>query len=963
MQKNDIIHGFKVLYKQDLPEIGATMWRMEHQKNGADLIWLERPDDNKTFCIGFKTIPHDHTGVFHILEHSVLNGSRKYPIKEPFVELIKSSMATFINAMTYPDKTVYPVCSRNPKDFMNLMDVYLDAVMHPMSITDPHAFRQEGWHYELDSKDGELRCNGVVYNEMKGAFASNDEVMSYELGLALFPDNCYKYVSGGHPEHIPELTYENYLASHRRFYHPSNAKIVLDGDVDIDAALEKIDNYIGEFDRLDVDADIPMQKPVTPPERVARYEIGSEENEKNKAIIAGGWVFNTFEDYEKALGFDVLADALCETNESPLTKAILDAGLAEDVSLYSYDGVQQPFANLVIKNCDPEKRDEIWALVEKTLKELSKNGLDHKHLLGILNSREFAAREKDYGSMPKGLVYALTPYETCLYGGDPAQNFSVFDKFNSLREKVDGGWFENLIKEVFLENNHNAKVCLLPSKTLGEEKRQKEAERCAKIKASWTDAEIENTMEEFKALRARQETPDTPEQVGRLPKLKLSDIPKEGKKTPQNIENISGVKVLHQPLNTDGIIYLDMYFSLSDFTREELKRVSMLSRLLTNVATEHFAVLELSSELQRCLGRFINSGAVFAPLQSDTDATPYFTVKIALLEKSKSDAVRLANEVLLHSKFDDVPYIYNFIRQTKIGLEQSVTMRGNSFASRHALASHNVRYSISEAMDGIDFLRYVQLTEGAFSEKGAEFCAEYKALCDKIFTKDRLTVSITGPLDRQWLESVISVFKDADMSVPVKYQLNDKVKTGYSIPAEIGFAGLAGTLTGIGGKYCGSDAVAAQLLTYDYLWNDVRVKGGAYGVHLNIYNDGCVSFTSYRDPNPGRSLCSFRACGEVLRRFCDSSESEEKYIISTLNNTDPLLTPRAEGDLAARRYLCGITPEDVERERAEILSTTKAELRAVADALDKVVESAETCVVGGRNVLDSCGLEKVEALQ
>ncbi len=962
MQKNDVIHGFKVLYEQDLPEIGAKLYRMEHQKTGADLVWLKRDDDNKTFSVGFKTIPQDHTGVFHILEHSVLNGSQKYPIKEPFVELIKSSMATFINAMTYPDKTVYPVSSRNAQDFLNLMDVYLDAVFHPLSVTDPHAFRQEGWHYELDSPDGELRCNGVVYNEMKGAFASHDEVMSYEMGLALFPDNCYKYVSGGHPEHIPELTYENYLASHHRFYHPSNARIVLDGDLDIDAALAKIDGVIGEYDRLDVDADIPMQAPVSPEERIASYEIGPTESEENKAIVAGGWVYNDYTDAEKTLGFGVLCDALCQTNESPLTKAILDAGLAEDVSLYNYDGVQQPSANLVIKNCDPEKRGEIWALVEKTLKELCENGLDHEQLEGILSRTEFAIREKDYGNTPRGLVYALTTYESWLYGGDPAQNLCFEDKFASLRRKIGEGWFENLIKEVFLENKHRAKVLLLPSKTLGEEKNRREAERCAKIKASWSEAETERVISEFKTLRARQEAPDPAEQLDKLPKLKLSDIPAEIKITPEEITEVGGVKVLHHPLDTDGITYLNMYFDISDLSDSDLQKTAMLARLLGDIATEHFSALELTGELQRCVGRFNTVTAVYAPIGRTDAATPYFTVKLALLDKSKADAVRLTDEILNRSVFTDTAYIKNLIRQMKIGMEQAITMRGDSYASRRNLAFFSVRGTLAESMEGIEYLRYIQRTDAEFADRGEKICAEYSALAKRIFDPSRLTVSVAGELDKDFIASMTSHLRGEPVGSPAERRVMPAVKEGCSIPAEIGFASLCVNLFGQGESFDGAAKVASQLLTYDYLWNDVRVKGGAYGVHLSIPSDGDVMFSSYRDPNPARSLSSFKAAAKVLSDFAEGPESVEKYIISTLSNNDPLLTLRAMGEQAAKRYLSHRTSDDVIREHREILSTDKKKLGRFAEVLSKLIEKAGTCVVGGQNVLEACGLDKIEPL-
>lgn len=963
LKENQIIHGFRVRYSQPIPEIDAVMYRMEHEKNGADLIWLARPDENKTFCIGFKTIPEDDTGVFHILEHSVLNGSEKYPLREPFVELIKSSMATFLNAMTYPDKTVYPVSSRNPKDFLNLMDVYLDAVINPLSIKDPHAFRQEGWHFELDSRDGELRRNGVVYNEMKGAFASNEEVMSSELGLGLFPDNCYKYVSGGHPDRITDLTYENYLASHARFYHPSNSRIVLDGDLDIEAALEKIDSFIGGYDRIEPNADIPMQKAVTSEERIAKYEIGSNEDDSNKAIIAGGWVYGDYSETEKIWAFSVLADALCETNDSPLTKAILDSGLAEDVVLYNYDGVQQPFANLVIKNCDPEKRDEIWKIVYDVLKDLAENGLDHKLLSGILSRREFIVREKDYGYMPKGLVYALTTYETWLYGGDPAQNLTIGERFESLRKKIDTGWFEQFIREVFLDNPHRATVCLLPSKTLGEEKKERERSICEKIKSSWDDLRIEKCIDEFKALRLRQETPDSREMIERLPKLKLSDIGKAPEFTKQDISEMSGVTVMHESLPTDGIVYLNMYFSLSDFSNEELTEASLLAKLLTNIPTKNYSAVSLSGILQANLGRFETDVTAYSRPGDVTSCKPWFIVRTAALESKKGEIAGLLDEILNKSDFSDFGFIYNLIRQIKLGMEQAISMRGNSFASRRALASFTSRDAALESIGGITMLRFLQSSDVGFKECGEALCGRLKALCKKIFTKSRLKISITGAMDKELIESTVNILSDGKMGEPAVYKTLEKTSEGFTIPAQIGFAAIAGNVFKSSGNYSGVAKVAAQILTYDYLWNDVRVKGGAYGVNMSPAPDGDVAFSSYRDPSPSRSLGSFRACPEVLKKFVQNGESAEKYIISTIANNEPLLTPRAEGELAARRYLCGISRSDVEKEREEILSTTSKSLSEYADVVENLLNDAKVCVIGEKNLTEACGVEKIEAVQ
>ena len=962
MQKNDIIHGFKVDYAQELPEIGATLWRMKYQKNGADLIWLERNDDNKTFAIAFKTIPSDDTGVFHILEHSVLNGSQKYPVKEPFVELLKGSMATFLNAFTAPDWTMYPLSSRNPQDFLNLVDVYLDAVFHPLSITDPHAFRQEGWHYEMDSADDSLKCNGVVYNEMKGAFASYESVLGYELNRLLFPDNCYGCESGGHPDHITELTYENYLASHHRFYHPSNARIVLDGNMDINAVLAKLDSFLCEYDMLAVDSDIPYQSPVTPEEHTAYYEIGPEEDDANKAILAKGWVFGDYSESEKNLGFSILADVVAGTNESPLPKALLEAGLAEDVILSSMTGMQQSYATLTLRNVDPEKKDEIWNRVDEVLKTLVDEGLDRKRLYSALSRMEFRMREKDYGRMPSGIVYAMTAVESWLYGGDPSQNLCIDAVFASLRKKIDEGWFEELLKEALIGNAHRAKLCLLPSKTLGEEKRRAEEERLAGIKTELSSADVDKIIGDFKLLRQRQEAEDTKEQLDTLPKLSVSDIPTECKTVPQNIASVDGVTVLHQPLKTGGITYLNMYFSLSDMTLEELSKITFMTSLIGQSATENHSAIELQSELQGKLGRFSASTSVTAKIGQTKEATPYLTVKLSLLESSKPDAVCLTDEVLNRSDFSDTAFVYNILRQNRLSMEQQIAMRGDSIALIRAASSKSAMGALTEATQGISMLRYLQSSDNSFDDNKDEICTELAALAKTVFKKDRLTLSVTGEYDEAWLKEMIGILSCAPMGDAVTYEPRKVSREGFIIPAEIGFAAKSSNLINLGSKCSGAAKVASQLMTYDYLWNDIRVKGGAYGTHMTARANGDVSLTSYRDPSPSRSLVSFDKAGEVLRDFSENGGDVEKYIISTVAAIEPVLTPRAEGERAAELYFAGIGSDYLQKERNEILGTTNAQLYAFGKILDDICKASGICIVGGKNVIDACDLDTVEAI-
>ena len=955
MQVNDLIHGFRVRGSETLSEIGATLWRMEYEKNGADLVWLQRADDNKTFAIAFKTIPHDDTGVFHILEHSVLNGSEKYPVREPFVELLKGSLSTFLNAFTFPDKTMYPVSSRNPADFLNLMDVYLDAVLHPLCVRDDHAFLQEGWHYEPD-EDGAIIVNGVVFNEMKGDYSNPESRLRQTLLRALFPDVTYGCSSGGDPAHIPELTYENYCASHARFYHPSNSRILLDGDLDLDAVLSKLDSFLRDFDRIDPDADIPMQKPVRS-EATAYYEIGAEERAENKALLSRGWVYGTFAEPEKTIAVNVLAAALAGTNDAPLKKALLDAGLCEDLSFGTDDGMQQNYAYLLLYNADEKRAGEAWRITEDTLRNLADGALDRERLRNVLRRIEFSTREKDFGRMPRGVVYAIQSMDGWLYGGDPAQGLRYDATFESLREKIDEGWFEEFLRSAFLDNPHAATVTLLPSKTLGAETAEAEKKRLAAVLSGWTEAERAAVKARFEKLRERQRASDTPEELATLPRLHLRDIPARGVYTAETVRELDGTTVLHHDLKTDGITYLDLLFDLSDQKAEALSELSMLAMLFSDLATEHYSPMALADALEGALGRFVTGTTV---AERDGVVTPYFTVQIALLEDGKADAARLTDEILNRTRFDDPEAIFQLLRQSRIMLEQDISAGGNRFAAMRALAMLTPRGAVREAFDGVTLLRAMQAAERAYEAEPAALGRKLSALAEKIFSRKRITMSLTGAYDESFLRGMLSVFSDTPMGARETYAPLQKQREGFVIPAEIGYGAQCAVLTA---PYNGAAECASQMLTYDYLWNAVRVQGGAYGTGWRAGRLGDVVASSYRDPNVAGSLKAFSGCGEALRSMSRNAEETEKYIISAVGNLEPVETVRAAGVAAASRTLSGVTNDDLQRQRTELLATTPDTLAALADAINAANEHAAVCVIGGQSVLDACALDTVQPLQ
>ncbi len=957
MRVNDTLHGFRVKSIRPVPEIGADMVTLEFMKNKAELIWLDREDENKTFFIAFKTLPSDDTGVFHILEHSVLCGSQKFPVKEPFVELLKGSLQTFLNAFTYPDKTVYPVSSRNNRDFLNLVDVYMDAVLHPLSISDPHAFRQEGWHYEQEAPEEALTCNGVVYNEMKGAYSSADTVMMAELNRMLFPENCYGFESGGDPEAIPALTYENYLASHARFYHPSNARLFLDGCVDMDAVLALLEQYLDAYDFLTVDADIPMQQPIGRVSRTCSYEIGQEESEEDKVIYAKGIVFSSFDEMTKLLGANVLTELLCGSNDAPLTKAVLDAGLAEDVEFSICDGVQQPYALLALHNMAEERIPEAEDLLNRVIHEQLANGLDRERLLSIINHIEFVTREKDFGSMPRGLVYGLSMLDTWLYNGDPLKHLEHDELFKTLRKWTEENQFEQLLKEIFFRGEHEAVLTMLPSRTLGEEKLHREEERLAVLQANMTGDELETLRTDFARLRERQAAQDTEEQLACLPRLSLDEV----SDTPENLNaevlDMDGTTVLLNHDDTVGIVYANLYFAIPDLTMEELSLAAFMTGLMGDVPTENYSVNELYNAVDGKIGRLTVGTIVYSQEDKENSVTPYINVTVAGLKHQIADMLALTDEIVNRSRFTDTGAIFNLLRQERINMEQSMMASGNSVAAMRSGASLSGEMAVTEQMRGISMLRILQKLEQEYEVKGVEFCDRLQALAQRVFTRERMTISLCGVENIALAEKFRSLFRSGAIGERITYLPREKKNEGYTIPAGVAYTALSVPRTTR--RY--SQRVASQFLTYDYLWQTVRVMGGAYGTGAAIRAYSTV-FTSYRDPSPAASLKAFADVPAQLRAYAENADSLDKYILSTIALAEPLLTPRTRTVLAATLYFTGKTHEDRCKGRKEVLATGPEDFRSYADLLEEALHNGVFCVIGAADKVTECRPDSVEPL-
>lgn len=945
--------GFTVNRVTPLPELEAELYQMTHDKTGAELVWLKRDEENKTFGIAFETLPWDDTGVFHILEHSVLCGSDKYPVKEPFVELMKSSMNTFLNALTFQDKTFYPISSRNGKDFINLMRVYLDAVFCPLIYSKPEIFYQEGWHYEFD-ENGDVSYKGVVFNEMKGALASADETVSDELNRLLFPDSPYGFNSGGDPAKIPDLTYEKFVDSHRRFYSPSNAYIFLDGDVDIEKTLDIIDGEcLSKYEKTERIAPPAMQKAVSG-EFEGVYELAPGEDAQGKTRLAFGKVIGTFDDREKLVATQVLADVLCGSNQSPLCRAVLGEGLAEEVTMDVIDGILQPWVTLDVKNLRDGDIQKVEELVSSQLCELAEKGLDHAQLESVMARTEFKMRERDFNYYPQGIIFGFTALESWLYGGDPAANFEVGDLFVNLRKKMHEGYFEQLIRELFIDNPHSAKVVLHPSYTAGEERRAKERKRIENELSLWSEDERNAAEEKQNRLLAWQESQDTPEVLDTIPQLEIEDIPCEPESIPCEAVEVDGINVLKHELHTGGIVYVNLYFDADSCTEEELPYLSFAAGLLDESDTENHTAEEMVNKTRLLCGGFEAHPTAYVVGGDPKNVTAKLCIRFSTLESNLDEAVSHVIEMLTKSRFDDET-AHDILRQTKMDSFQSFVMSGHAVGFNRIMAQSSPIGVIDETTHGVTFYEWLKKTDENWDFESLN--KKMSSLLERIVTKSGLTVSVSGADDK----GVFAVAQKISDSIPQGEKLPKaaikpwgKRKEGVVIPADIAFAVCGGNFNDFGGEYCGQMQLASQVISLAYLWNVIRVQGGAYGTGMIMRDSGLVACYSYRDPNGAQSIESYRDCAPFLREIAESGEDLTGFIIGAVSNGSPLMTAKAKSRVSDGHYFSKTTWETRCERRKQLLGATAEDMQTVADIIQGVFDDGGICMIGGKEQLENC---------
>ncbi len=938
-------HGFTLVRTKKLDEIEATLYEFLHDKSGARLIYLDRDDENKSFAIGFPTPPENDTGVFHIIEHSVLCGSKKYPLNDPFAELLKSSLNTFLNAITYSDRTVYPVSSRCERDFLNLVDVYMDAVFSPNMLKNPAVFMQEGWRYEYDEKENALSYNGVVYNEMKGAYSSPDELGASCLNKALYNGTSYGYDSGGDPTHITELTYEGFKAAHEKYYHPSSARIILDGRMNIDRLLSLLDSHLAEFEKREPSAD-SKDNPLTPtPLTEIKYEISDAEDEKGRARILYGFAYADSLDKEAGLVASVLSDILCGSNASPLKKALLDGGLAKDAMMYSSNEGKQTLI-IEIRDADETKLFEIDELVKTVIGSIVSEGIDKEKIKASLNSIEFRLRERDYGALPAGIVFALSMLGDWLKGAAPENALLLDSVVNNVRNKIDGDCFEKTLSAITLENAFKSKVIMLPDKTLAERKAKEESENLSKILSDLSEEELEKIIEDERRLREWQQTEPTEELLRCIPTLSLDDVPKKINRPQASISRLNGAKILKCPVKTNGIVYISLYFDASDLEKGEFLQLSLLASALLNFPTKNHDALSLQNDIKANLG---NLFASFGVGEKDGIATPYLKIGTKALTSKADDIIRLVGEVLLTSRIEDAFEMSNIVAQAKSSIEDMIISAGESFALSRIEASFSEAGAISDYLSGYEAYRLLSEINGN-AKAVSKLTADVSSLLKRLADRQRLTISVTGDVDDGFLSRLISIFPDsksvcAKKTTPPCADNNEY----FLIPTKVAYAVLGGKAQNAEG-HLGLLRVARSILSYEYLWNTVRVQNGAYGTGFVPRKNGSLSFYSYRDPSPANSLLFYEESAEYLRSLA-KNQNITKFIIGAIGEYDTLITPRTAEAISVSDYFNGWTAQDEADVRSEMLGMTCLDLLTVADIIDGVMANKRQVVVGGEEHL------------
>jgi len=964
MNINDKIHGFTVTNIRELREIGGRLVEMRHDVTGARLVWADNGDENKLFSVGFRTIPEDSTGVFHILEHSVLCGSDKFPVKEPFVELLKTSMNTFLNAMTFPDKTVYPVSSRVEQDYLNLTEVYLDAVFKPKMLTDPNIFYQEGWH--IDTAGDEPAFKGVVFNEMKGSMSEVDSIAERHLSRLLFPHYCYGYNSGGDPDEITELSYESFVERYKRFYHPSSAYFYLDGDVPVDKTLAMIESYLEGCGRRD---DLPIfttQEPVKA-SRTIEYAVSSEDD---KPMIVFGKIIGSWENRDMMLALSVVLEQIADSNESPLKRAVLSSGLAEDMEIYVSDGIAQPYLVMLFRGIsreDGSKPDaaelesianRLLGIVEESIKKIASEGFDRRGLEASVNQTDFRFRQYPE---PQALYRAFAAYSSWLYDGDPALYLSTDESIANVRAMIDAGEMEALASEVIGDTSALSRLMLMPSAEYGAKEAAAEAARVKAAVDAMSDAEKEELEELNRMLLGWQQSEDSAEALATIPQLDIKDIDPMPELIATEVREAGGADVLFHPVASNGIVYINAYFPVTQLKLADLPAAALITEFFKDLPTENFDVVALQNELRMYVGS-VSFGLDILAKDDDRDScTPCLRVRAAVLEDKLAHAEDLIIEILTRTRFDDKAMMRELITQIDEDSKRTAVAQGHRLAMAEARSHWSARDAAAEAVNGHSFMKYMHGLNGASDEELDAFIAFTKDVIEKCVNRQNAIISVTATEYADVSRLVQMLPEGGRMPEKVHYESTLPRRMGIELPAAVSFAASAYDMNADGHRMSGNMQVASNIISLSHLWNTIRVQGGAYGAGMAAGRTGSVYCYTFRDPSPARSLGIHRTLTEFLDAFMSSEDAViDGFIISTIASAEPLMSPASKGRTADDFYLSGFTDDDRIRIRREMLDTKVSDFAAMRDVLSDMSETCTGCVADPSAALQAC--EYLESL-
>jgi len=946
--------AYEIIRQGTIGELNSQSCLLRHKKTGARVALLSNEDENKVFYIGFRTPPADSTGVAHILEHSVLCGSAHFPVKDPFIELAQGSLNTFLNAMTYPDKTVYPVASCNDKDFQNLMHVYLDAVFYPNIYKEEKIFRQEGWHYQLTDVEDELKINGVVYNEMKGAFSSPDDVLDREVFNSLFPDTPYGVESGGDPAHIPDLTYEAFLDFHRKYYHPSNSYIYLYGDMDMAEKLNWMDEaYLSRFEALEIDSSIKEQPYFSAPVEVKReYPITDSEPLKENAYLSYNAVIGSVLDKELYIAFQILDYALCTAPGAPLKRALTEAGIGKEIYSVYENGILQPYFSIVSKNADISQKEAFVRIIRDTLSGLCRDGIDKKALKAAVNYYEFKYREADFGSYPKGLMYGLQALDSWLYDETaPFLHVEAADTFCKMRQQADTDYFEKLIEKYLLDNSHRSVVLVEPVRNLTARQEKEQQDELAARKASMDGKALKALVEESQALEAYQETPDSREALETIPLLERQDMKKKAEPYVNREEKCDNTVILHHDLFTNGISYVKLLFDAGQVPGELFPYLSIYKAVLGLMDTAHYSYGDFFNEIN------LHTGGISTALNTYTDARDcdrcriMFEVRTKVLHHNVGKAFSLMREMIVGTVLDDEKRLREIISEARSRVQAGFMSAGHTLAALRALSYFSIPAAISEQFNGLSMYRLLEEIDDHFEEKKGEVIRNLKTLSSMLFRPENLLVDYTAPAgEDKGLADEVRGLVAALHTEPVKKERYvprvRKKNEGLLTSAQIQYVCRAGNFVKKGFRYTGALRVLRVMMGYEYLWNQVRVKGGAYGCMCNLGKSGDSYFVSYRDPNLRETIKAYQGAVDFIRHFEADERTMTKFIIGAVSETDMPLTPSAKGSRSLGAYLSGVTYEETQREREEMLGAQPENIRALADYVEAFLAYDCLCVVG-----------------